>query len=108
MSVFGQETAAGPFEIRDKTLVKYIGGEEAVVIPPGIMSIGDRAFSNCISLSSVSIPYGVTSIGDWVFADCGSLTSIQHPRKRYVYRRWGVFRMYQPDNHRAFPPYPDR
>ena len=38
-------------------------------------SIGDWAFGNCFSLTSINIPDSVTSIGDWAFGECGSLTS---------------------------------
>ncbi len=42
-------------------------------------SIGDSAFYNCSSLTSVTIPEGVTSIGNWAFEDCSSLTSVTIP-----------------------------
>jgi hypothetical protein len=39
--------------------------------------IGDAAFSNCGSLTSVTIPDSVTSIGDAAFCKCGSLTKFK-------------------------------
>ena len=42
-------------------------------------SIGDRAFYNYDSLTSVTIPEGVTSIGDYAFYGCSALTSITIP-----------------------------
>lgn len=50
-----------------------------VIIPGRVTSIGESAFYNCSSLTSVNIPSSVTSIGDWAFAYCSSLTSIEIP-----------------------------
>lgn len=68
----------------DKTEKKLICypcafSESRYVIPTGITSIGDGAFSSCKSLTSITLPDGVTSIGDGAFAECDSLTSITIP-----------------------------
>ena len=54
------------------TLLLYpLGKTETVyTIPDGVTSIGDFAFFNCSSLTSVTIPEGVTSIGDGTFSGC--------------------------------------
>ncbi len=51
------------------------------VSPDGdsVTSIGNYAFENCDSLTSITIPDSVTSIGDSAFCWCDSLTSITIP-----------------------------
>lgn len=49
---------------------------ESVAIPDSVTSIGNYAFSECISLTSVTIGNRVTSIGDWAFNGCSILASI--------------------------------
>ena len=48
-----------------------------LVIPDGVTSIGDYAFSCCDGLTSVTIPNSVTSIGAQAFDNCQRLTSIR-------------------------------
>ena len=59
----------------------YPAGKEAdaYMIPNGVISIDDEAFSGNGSLTSVTIPDSVTSIGDGAFYMCSSLTSITIP-----------------------------
>jgi len=45
----------------------------------GLTSIGNSAFSDCTSLTSVTMPSSVTSIGDYAYDGCSSLTSIVIP-----------------------------
>ena len=66
------------------TITKYKGDKKKVVIPDKIngtevISIGDSAFWNCSSLTSITILEGVTSIGDFAFDLCLNLTSITLP-----------------------------
>ena len=47
-----------------------------LVIPDSVTSIGDFAFYDCDSLTSVEIGGSVTSIGAYAFYGCSSLTSV--------------------------------
>jgi hypothetical protein len=49
------------------------------MIPDGVTSIGESAFENCTSLTSITIGNGVTSIGNYAFERCNSLPSITIP-----------------------------
>ena len=51
----------------------------SITIPNSVKSIGRSAFSYCESLSSITIPDSITSIGDDTFLDCESLTFITIP-----------------------------
>ena len=62
-----------------RQLRKRHDGEKIVVISPGDTSIGDYAFEECKSLTSVVIPNSVTSIGNDAFSRCSSLTTIVAP-----------------------------
>ncbi len=68
------------FEIKNYILKKYLGNSETVVIPEGVVTcIGDKAFWECKSPTSIYIPNGVTSIRDSAFERCDSLKSIHIP-----------------------------
>ena len=69
-------------------ITEYTGKEEALLIPSEldghpVTGIGDRAFSWCSSLTSVTIPDSVTSIGDRAFSGCPDLT-LTVPRGGYA------------------------
>ena len=51
----------------------------SVTIPSSVTSLGTSAFENCYSLSSVSIPSSVTSIGEFAFNNCSYLSSVSIP-----------------------------
>ena len=51
----------------------------SITIGNGVTSIGTGAFQSCTSLTSITIPDSVTSIGDRAFLRCTSLTSITIP-----------------------------
>ena len=75
-------SADGVLFNKDKSeLITYPAGktDSEYVIPNSVISIGDSAFENCTSLTSVTIPDSVTSIGYSAFRGCTSLTSVTIP-----------------------------
>lgn len=51
----------------------------SVITPNSVTSIGSDAFKNCTSLASVAIGSGVTSIGNSAFTNCTSITEVTIP-----------------------------
>ena len=65
--------------IRNDTIIDCRPYAKSASIPNKITTIGNSAFSDCSSLSSITIPNSVTSIGNYAFSGCSSLTSITIP-----------------------------
>ena len=57
----------------------YENGLGVLTFDDDITSIGDYAFRNCSSLTSITIPNSVTSIGEGAFSNCSRFTSITIP-----------------------------
>lgn len=51
-----------------------------IVIPSGVRTIGDHAFSGCNVITDITIPNSVTDIGKYAFSRCNSLTGIVIPK----------------------------
>lgn len=65
------------------TITKYTGTESTVILLPKISSwdvtkIGEDAFQDNTTITSVTIPASVTEIGSNAFADCTNLTSVHY------------------------------
>ena len=66
-------------KIEAGVLVKYKGNKNEVVIPEGIIEIGESAFYGNKKITNITIPYGVTTIGQDAFWGCSALTNITIP-----------------------------
>ena len=81
----GLLTISGTGAMKDYTFYSYVPwyssrlSVKRVVIKNGVTSIGDYAFNECSSLTSVEIPDSVTTIGYDAFSGCSSLTSVEIP-----------------------------
>lgn len=63
---------------REDVSTRVNGSLLAVHLSPGVTTIGDSAFNNCIVLREIKkIPYGVTDIGYSAFYGCSELTHIE-------------------------------
>ena len=65
------------------TITKYTGKESTVILPSTINSwdvtkIGEAAFQDNTTITSVTIPDSVTEIGSNAFAGCTNLTSVNY------------------------------
>ena len=69
-------------------LVGYSGTAIEIAIPEsvtyetvvyGVISLGEKCFYDCSSITSIKIPTSIISLGDWCFSGCRSLKTIQIP-----------------------------
>ena len=56
----------------------------SITIPPLVTKIGNATFLNCFSLTYITIPPSVTEIGAFAFLNCYSLTEVRIPKGCYV------------------------
>lgn len=74
---------AEPIPKKTVTITKYTGTESTVILPSTISGwpvtkIGEAAFQDNTTITSVTIPANVTEIGSNAFAGCTNLTSVHY------------------------------
>ena len=60
-------------------ILKAHSDKRVALTLPSVSALGDNAFVDCISLTSVTMPEGIASIGNGAFKSCTGLTSITIP-----------------------------
>ena len=65
-------------------------GIEEVVLPEGLTSIGNQAFSGCPDLQTVNLPEGIVSVGASAFARCSALSEVFVQKAEYGVRVFGA------------------
>ena len=76
-----EKTENGTAVITDCSLAEEIIEVPELVLGYPVVGIGDYAFLNNGSISSVRLPEYVASVGDYAFAENGSLESVEIPRR---------------------------
>ena len=51
-----------------------------VILPEGLITMGDNVFAGCVALEKVNIPSTVTQLGDYLFYWCKSVKSVIIPK----------------------------
>ncbi|MES2704970.1 MAG: leucine-rich repeat domain-containing protein [Verrucomicrobiota bacterium] len=78
------------FNPEETVLWLYPGGRTGpYIIPAGVTSIGETAFSGCTGLTGVTIPAGVTSIGSYAFHGCTALLNMEAAPGNTAYKSAG-------------------
>lgn len=64
------------FSIVDGVLTKYYGSDADILVPDGVVSIGERAFSKNRSIESIKFPGTLVEIEESAFQGCSSLSTV--------------------------------
>ena len=67
-----------------------------MIIGDGVTSIGDYAFENCTSLTSITIPDSVTSIGEYAFYNCTELNHVLYKGTEEAWNEITKYNSYLP------------
>lgn len=77
--LYAQDGALYRREENGPVLVSWPAARGAVVVPDGVVKIGNSAFQDCTNLTQVTIPNSVTQIGPKAFRGCTNLTHVKLP-----------------------------
>ncbi len=77
VNVYKNEGAPVDFIVVAGTLSKYNGSSPNVVIPEGVITIGNTAFSGCTGITSIIMSDTVRHIGNWSFGGCSELERVK-------------------------------
>lgn len=82
----------------DAEAFMWNGSVQAIILPPNIQTIGERAFKNCSSLESITFPDGLQSIGEQAFYECSNLKSLVFPETMSSIEKEAFTRCYKISN----------
>ena len=90
----GEELTCGDYtyvllEDGGARITAYDGMDAELTVPDEldghpVREIGEEAFKQCNSLTTVALPEGLTSIGDYVFDDCPETLTLTVSRDSYA------------------------
>ena len=64
------------FSKEGDVLLQYPSGKNGeYIVPDGVITIGDQAFSSAYGLTSITLPDSVVNVGDNAFEECTNLSS---------------------------------
>ena len=67
------------FNKKQTTMVYYPEGKgSSYVVPDGVTTIGENAFSDCTQLTDITIPLSVVTIGEFAFSGCTALANVYY------------------------------
>lgn len=77
--VVADSAASSDFQLKNGTLVKYVGTAGTVAVPASVDQIGREAFAGSTSLKTISFKGEITSVAYRAFAGCSELTEFTIP-----------------------------